>query len=194
MLVAVRVSPPIHYIMTRQFVILRHKGRKEMFYLTTHCGTEDCKPVRAGQVIGKRRWFISGKTQNNKQTHTKYTQKTTTKEKTENKSNTPPPPHTHTKKEEKIKPLPPKKKKPNKIPSKNNKTEREREKERETERQRETEKERETERERKEGNVLFNDALNTFDLRLIGVRHMVMDHSDNERGNPLSPHGLLFSD
>ena len=30
---------------------------------------------------------------------------------------------------------------------------------------------------RKEGNVLFNDALNTFYLRLYGVRHMVKDHS-----------------
>ena len=39
---------------------------------------------------------------------------------------------------------------------------------------------------RKEGNVLFNDALNTFCLRLYGVRHMVKDHSDCERGNPLS--------
>ena len=29
---------------------------------------------------------------------------------------------------------------------------------------------------RKEGNVLFNDALNTFYLRLYGVRHMVKDH------------------
>ena len=45
----------------------------------------------------------------------------------------------------------------------------------------------------KEGNVLFNDALNTFYLRLYGVRHMVKDHSDNERGKPLPPHGLLFS-
>ena len=42
---------------------------------------------------------------------------------------------------------------------------------------------------RKEGNVLFNDTLNTF----YGVRHMVKDHSDSERGNPLPPHGLLFS-
>ena len=40
----------------------------------------------------------------------------------------------------------------------------------------------------KEGNVLFNDALNTFYFRL----HGVMDHSDSERGNPLPPHGLLF--
>ena len=33
---------------------------------------------------------------------------------------------------------------------------------------------------RKEGNALFNDALNTFYLRLYGVRHMVKDHSDSE--------------
>ena len=45
---------------------------------------------------------------------------------------------------------------------------------------------------RKEGNISFNDALNTFYLRLYGVRHMVDDHSDSERGNPLPPHGLLF--
>ena len=45
---------------------------------------------------------------------------------------------------------------------------------------------------RKEGNVLFNDALNTFYLRLYGVGHMVEDHSNSERGNPLPPHGLLF--
>ena len=45
---------------------------------------------------------------------------------------------------------------------------------------------------RKEGNVLFNDALNTFYLRLYGVGHMVKDHLDSERGNPLPPHGLLF--
>ena len=45
----------------------------------------------------------------------------------------------------------------------------------------------------KEGNVLFNDTLNTFYLRLYGVRHMVKDHSDSEKGNPLSPHRLLLS-
>ena len=45
---------------------------------------------------------------------------------------------------------------------------------------------------RKEGNILFNDALNTFYLRLYGVRHMVKNHSDYERGNPLPPHGLLL--
>ena len=43
-----------------------------------------------------------------------------------------------------------------------------------------------------EGNVLFNDALNPFYLRLYGVRHMVIDHSDSERGNPLPPHRLFF--
>ena len=32
-----------------------------------------------------------------------------------------------------------------------------------------------------EGNVLFNDALNTFYLRLYGVRHMVKDHFDSEK-------------
>ena len=44
----------------------------------------------------------------------------------------------------------------------------------------------------KEGIILFNDALKTFYLRLYGVRHMVKDHSDSERGKPLPPHGLLF--
>ena len=29
-------------------------------------------------------------------------------------------------------------------------------------------------------------------LRLYGVGHMVEDHSDSERGNPLLPHGVLF--
>ena len=41
---------------------------------------------------------------------------------------------------------------------------------------------------RKDGNVLFNDALNT--LRLYGVGHMVNNNSDCEIGNPLPPHGL----
>ena len=45
---------------------------------------------------------------------------------------------------------------------------------------------------RRVGNVLFNDALHTFYLQLYGVRHMVKDHSDSERGNPLPPHRLLF--
>ena len=34
---------------------------------------------------------------------------------------------------------------------------------------------------RKEGNVLFNDVLNTFYLRLYGVRHRVKDHSESAR-------------
>ena len=45
----------------------------------------------------------------------------------------------------------------------------------------------------RERNVLFNDALNTFYLRLYGVRHMVKDHSDSEKGNPLPPHRLILS-
>ena len=49
-----------------------------------------------------------------------------------------------------------------------------------------------TYRVRKEGNIVFNDTLNTFYLRLYGIRHMVKDHSDSERGNPLPPHGLLI--
>ena len=45
---------------------------------------------------------------------------------------------------------------------------------------------------KEEENVLFNDTLNTFYLRLYGIRHMVNDNSDSEGGNPLPPHGLLF--
>ena len=37
----------------------------------------------------------------------------------------------------------------------------------------------------KEGNVLFNDALNTFYLLLYGVRHTVKNHSNSERETPL---------
>ena len=33
--------------------------------------------------------------------------------------------------------------------------------------------------------LLFNDALNTFYLRLHGVRHMVKDHSNSEKGYSL---------
>ena len=44
----------------------------------------------------------------------------------------------------------------------------------------------------KEANVLFNDTLNTFYLQLYSIRHIVKDHSDSRRGNPLPPHGLLF--
>ena len=46
---------------------------------------------------------------------------------------------------------------------------------------------------RKEGNALFNDALNTFYLRFYGVGHIVNDRSHSERENPLPPHVLLFS-
>ena len=35
--------------------------------------------------------------------------------------------------------------------------------------------------------------LTTHFIELYGVRHMVKDHSESERGNPLPPHGLLFS-
>ena len=42
---------------------------------------------------------------------------------------------------------------------------------------------------KEEGNVLFNDALNTFPYG-----YVVKGHSDSERGNPQPPlHGLLFS-
>ena len=46
---------------------------------------------------------------------------------------------------------------------------------------------------RKEGNVLFNDTLNTFYLRLYGVRHMVKDHSDSEKGRERE-RNVLFND
>ena len=44
----------------------------------------------------------------------------------------------------------------------------------------------------KEGNVLFNDALNIFYLRLYGVGHMLKDHLDSERGNPLPPQRFFY--
>ena len=45
-----------------------------------------------------------------------------------------------------------------------------------------------------EGNILFNDALNTFCLWLYGVGCKVKDHLDSEKENLLQPlHGLLFS-
>ena len=46
--------------------------------------------------------------------------------------------------------------------------------------------------EKKEGNVIFNDALNTFYLRLYGVRHMVKDHSDSERKPAAATWATLF--
>ena len=45
----------------------------------------------------------------------------------------------------------------------------------------------------KEGNVLFNDTLNTFLFTVIWRQIYVKDHSDNEKGNPLPPHRLLFT-
>ena len=43
-----------------------------------------------------------------------------------------------------------------------------------------------------ERNDIFYLTMDIFYLRLYGVRHMLKDHSDCERGNPLPPHGLLF--
>ena len=48
--------------------------------------------------------------------------------------------------------------------------------------------------ERKEGNVLFNDALITFYLRLYGVGHIVEDHSDSERGKSAAATWATVSD
>ena len=51
-------------------------------------------------------------------------------------------------------------------------------------------------KEMKEGNALFNDALNTFYLQVYGVGHMVKDHSYSKRGNlipPLQGLDILFS-
>ena len=45
---------------------------------------------------------------------------------------------------------------------------------------------------RKEGNVLFNNTLKTFYFWIYGIKHMVTDHSDSERGNLLLPHELRF--
>ena len=42
---------------------------------------------------------------------------------------------------------------------------------------------------KKEGNVLFNDALNTFYLELYGIGHMIKDHLGRKKeGN------VLFND
>ena len=45
---------------------------------------------------------------------------------------------------------------------------------------------------RKEGNVLFIDAFKTFYLRLYGIRHMVKDHLDSERGKRCRHIGYSF--
>ena len=47
-------------------------------------------------------------------------------------------------------------------------------------------------RKERERNVLFNNALNTFYLRLYGVRHMVKDFSDSEKGE--RERNVLFND
>ena len=42
--------------------------------------------------------------------------------------------------------------------------------------------------------ILFNDALNTFYLRLYGVGHMVNEHSDSEREETRIPTWATLSD
>ena len=45
---------------------------------------------------------------------------------------------------------------------------------------------------KRERNVLFNDALNTFYLRLYGVGHMVKDHSDRREETRCRHMGYSF--
>ena len=45
----------------------------------------------------------------------------------------------------------------------------------------------------KEGNVLFNDALQHIVIWLYGIGHMVKNHSDSERGNLLPHHYMGYS-
>ena len=45
---------------------------------------------------------------------------------------------------------------------------------------------------RKEGNVLFNNALDTFYFWLYGIRHMVKDHTDSKTGNLCCHMGYSF--
>ena len=45
---------------------------------------------------------------------------------------------------------------------------------------------------RKDGKCLYNDALNTFYLRLYGVGHMVKDHSDSEKETRCHHMGYSF--
>ena len=42
------------------------------------------------------------------------------------------------------------------------------------------------------GNVLFNNALNTFYLQLYGIRHIVKDHSDSEKETRCHHMGYSF--
>ena len=44
-----------------------------------------------------------------------------------------------------------------------------------------------------EGNVLFNDARNTFYLRLYGVEHVVKDDSSSERHKTRCRHYMGYS-
>ena len=41
---------------------------------------------------------------------------------------------------------------------------------------------------------LFNDALNTFYLQLYGIKHMVKDHLDSEKGKPTAATWATLSD
>ena len=40
--------------------------------------------------------------------------------------------------------------------------------------------------------MFYLTTLNTFYLRLNGIRHMVKDHTDSKKGNLLPSHGLFF--
>ena len=40
--------------------------------------------------------------------------------------------------------------------------------------------------------LFYISIFSEMPVRLYGVTHMVKDHSDSERGNPLPPHRLLF--
>ena len=41
--------------------------------------------------------------------------------------------------------------------------------------------------------MFYLTTYSTHYLRLYGIGHMVKDHSDSERGNPLLPYELVFS-
>ena len=45
----------------------------------------------------------------------------------------------------------------------------------------------------KEGNVLFNDALNPFCLPLYDVRHMVIDYYSSKESFICTSHGLCYT-
>ena len=52
---------------------------------------------------------------------------------------------------------------------------------------------RNTEKQERETEMFYLTTHSTLYLRLYGVRHIVKDHSDSEKGNPLPPHRLLLS-